>query len=290
MQPLPIMLMLLGAVAACKPLPADSWVAKPAPAPAPTARAPTPIAPTTSSPPAGVIGIAAPEARVLENAYGNEDRQFVTSAKFPWSTVGKLSTQCTATLIDRRLIITASHCLFDSQGKWKANDIYFFPNLVSGQARDRARITYAWTGSLTPFAQTATLQDDWAIGLIDADLGDRYSWVGVRNYLAVPGDSVTLTGYSQDLRGGDTATAHVDCKVRGYVNGQLAHDCDMTKGASGGPLWSRTSGDVYIVGINSLMHMDGGRQHLANYDDRYPNGAVAATRFVETVVWAVANY
>jgi V8-like Glu-specific endopeptidase len=282
----------LSLLVGCKPLPADSWVAQkqgpaaePAPAPAENPKA-TPV----PGPPAGIIGVAAPEARVSENAFGVDDRQFVTSAAFPWSTVGKLSTRCTATLIDRRLIVTASHCLFDGQGKWRANDIFFYPNFVAGQARDRARITYAWTASLTPFASTSTLQDDWAIALIDSHLGDHYKWLGIRNYLAVPGDTVTLTGYSEDLRAGDTASSHVECSVRGYVNGQLAHDCDMTPGASGGPLWSTKWGDPYIVGINSLEHRDNGSSYVAQYDDQHPNGAVSAVRFVETAVWAVANY
>jgi V8-like Glu-specific endopeptidase len=106
----------------------------------------------------------------------------------------------------------------------------------------------------------------------------------------VPGDAVTLTGYSIDTRAGDTATTHVDCHVRGYILGQLRHDCDITRGASGGPLWSMQWGDPYIVGIQSQEYTDNGNEHLAGYDDDHPNGAVAATRFFETAVWAVAAY
>lgn len=78
--------------------------------------------------------------------------------------------------------------------------------------------------------------------------------------------------------------------MRGSINGQLAHDCHMTRGASGGPLWSTAWGDAFIIGINSQEYTDNGNEHLTQYDEQHPNGAVPATRFVDAAVWAVANY
>src|SRR5436190_12850064 len=110
---------LCGALAACgaiKPLPANQFApAAPAPAAAPVA--------ADGGPP----GEPLPMGPVLENTFAADDRQVVGSDQAPWSTVGRLSNGCTATLIDRQLVLTAAHCVFDEEGRWTADHFTFSP-------------------------------------------------------------------------------------------------------------------------------------------------------------------
>ena len=261
---------------AVQPLPADQVPQPAAPAPAVVAVEPA--------------GEPLPQ---LENTFGPDTRQQVTSAEFPWSAVGRLNTGCTATLIDARLVLTAAHCILDPEGRWLAGYYLFYPNMVGGQARAGARAVHVWYGTRTPLRPGTAYIDDWAIVLLDRDLGSEFRWLGTRDVTPAPGDKVTLTGYSADVEGGATATAHVDCEIQnGQLDGQITHDCDMTRGASGGPIWSTAWGEPAIVAVQSIEARNGGETslHLAGYDGGNPNGAVPVSHFFSRLLWVVERY
>ena len=275
--------LMLSACGHIQPLPAGSFPA------------PQPPAPQIAAEPdwQGPLGEPLPQGPLAENTFARDDRQFVTSVERPWSSVGKLNTGCTATLIDARLVVTAAHCILDPRGNWMANAYVFYPNLIRGQARDAARATFVWYGTRTPLDGASAADQDWAILLLDRDLG-AYGWMGIKDYSPAPGDKVTLVGYSVDADQGKTATAHVDCNVRAVSDGDFLHDCDMSRGASGGPLWSYawSADDPSIVGVQSVEWREGGETslHLASYDGSHPNGAVPASAFFQSAVWVIDRY
>lgn len=280
-RPLLAVSLWLAGCGAVRPLPADQ-----VPFAAPPAQAAAPASVTPVEP----LGEALPQR---ENTFGADSRELVTSADFPWSAVGRLNTGCTATLIDRRLILTAAHCILDPDGGWLADHYLFFPNMVAGRARAGARGVHVWYGTRTPLRPGTPFVEDWAIVLLDRDLGDHVRWLGTRDITPAPGDRVTLSGYSTDVDGGQTATTHVDCQIQsGLLDGQITHDCDMTRGASGGPLWSTAWGEPTIVAVQSIEARDGGDAslHLPGYDGGNPNGAIPVSRFFARLLWVVERF
>ncbi len=277
--------LLLASCGVIKPLPADHPIAG-----HPVAGQP-PGQPTETPPPGGPQGEPLPQ---LENTFAHDDRQLVTSTEYPWSTVGRLNTGCTATLIDRRAVITAAHCIYDPDGRFLASHFAFSPNMIGGRSAVSVPATYVWYGTRTPLrTDPSDFVDDWAVLLLAHDLG-VFGALDARDVTPNPGDVVTLVGYSADVDAGLTATTHVDCRIQsGAFAGQLTHDCDMTRGASGGPLWSYAWGQVpAIVAINSSEYRDGGEVSLklGAYDGVHPNGAVPAHRFFPAVKWVVDHY
>lgn len=273
-------LLLLASCGVIKPLPA----AQPAADPAPQMQ-------TAAPPDGGPQGEPLPQ---LENTFANDDRQFVTSTAYPWSAVGRLNTGCTATLIDARLAVTAAHCVFDANGQHLVNQYSFSPNMIRGKAAVAIAATYVWYGTHTPLrAAGDDYAADWAILLLAHDLS-AFGSIPTRDVTPNAGDVVTLTGYSADGDNGLTATAHVNCHIQtGTTDGQITHDCDTTRGSSGGPLWSYAWGETpAIVAINSTEQRDGGdvSLKLKSYDGSHPNGAVPASRYFGALKWLVDHY
>jgi len=272
--------LLLASCGAIKPLPAGHPIA-----------APTPQTPTQTPPEGGPQGEPLPQ---LENTFAHDDRQFVTSTAYPWSAVGRLNTGCTATLIDARLVVTAAHCVFDPDGRYLVHHFTFSPNMIRGQAAVSVPATYVWYGTRTPLRTAGNdYVGDWAILLLARDLG-AFGSIPTRDVTPRAGDVVTLTGYSADADSGLTATAHVDCHIQvGTLGGQITHDCDMTRGASGGPIWSYAWGETpTIVALNSSEQREGGEISLkvGAYDGSHPNGAVPASQFFGALKWLVDHY
>jgi protease YdgD len=230
-----------------------------------------------------------------KNIFGSDDRQPITATQSPWSAIGRLSNGCTATLIDTRLILTAAHCVFNPDGSWTNENMTFSPNMISGSARHTVGTERVWYGTRTPYSDSASVGADWAIYLLDTDLGSTYGWVGVKDYNPSNGDYISVAGYSADYDGGYTATVHLDCRVQGRdPSGNFYHDCDMTRGSSGGPVFASFGGssERVIVGVQSGEKRNGGETSLSlsYYEEGYANNGVPASAFFRTALELVNTY
>ena len=230
-----------------------------------------------------------------KNIFGDDDRVAVTSNDSPWSTVGYLN-GCTATLIGKSLILTAAHCVFNADGSWRVDKFEYFPNMVNGNSRVSALTERVWYGTNHPYSDEAdSRSSDWAIFLLDRDLGSTYGWMSVKNYKPEVDDYITLPGYSGDYNGGMTASVHQDCRVKEYqADGEFLHDCDMTRGASGAAIWAKFKGDdnYYVVGVQSGEYRKGGNDSLNvnHYDSEYANAAVPAATFFDKALELTKTY
>src|SRR5690606_25608848 len=66
----------------------------------------------------------------------------------------------------------------------------------------------------------------------------------------------TLAGFSGDFEGGNVAGVHEGCALKFHLKSfsLLAHDCDMTKGASGSPIWRmNAAGRADVYALNSAQ-------------------------------------
>lgn len=233
-----------------------------------------------------ILCFSALQARALEeedeagawNVFGKDDRKPLLSHQYPWTTVGYLTNGCTATLVSRDIILTAAHCLYDPKTFKLRSWVAFYPNRIY---KDRSSVSYklvrVWAGSNKP-RQNSRL--DWAFAKLSAPAGDKYGWMGV-----TPNEvnTITLAGYSGNFNEGRTGSVHQNCQVRKRLNGYFYHDCDMGRGASGGPIFYMRDGKAYIVGVNIGEYRNKGEVSLKvkSYEDAHANIAVPSGNFLK---------
>jgi protease YdgD len=246
---------------------------------------------------ASACGSAASEtASETRNVFSLDNREDVLSGAYPWSAVGRIDSGCTGTLVAPQLVLTAAHCVFDSEKKVvKKSLAYFRPNLIRGVSKAPTWIEHAWFGSETPEDDRGR---DWAILKLEKPIGagPAFRWVPVRDVDVAAGLPFTtsLAGYSSDRDGGDTASVHRGCYIHEKLGERLLHDCDATGGVSGGPMITVYDGTPNIVaisvseyrgGASDSVHVDAYRRELANV----AIGTKDAYRALATIREAVEN-
>jgi protease YdgD len=232
-----------------------------------------------------------------QNIFGRDDRIPMKSQEYPWSTIGRVEVDkgnedvdiCSGTLIWKNLVITNAHCVLENenQGSVKPEAIKFSLNVVDDEALSEARVKAIWLGTKSPNTER---EKDWAILQLDKPLGEKYGWMEFAFLDSIDErvSKFTMVGYSLDFPAENpayTAGVHQGCTIRGEKNGYLLHDCDMTQGASGGPIFFlRDNGEAVIVAINAAQYIiPGGRQKTPMYTPRTANIAVMVSSWAEAV-------
>ena len=235
---------------------------------------------------------------------GEDNRIPMTLRKYPWSSIGRVGGisasgskyHCTGTLIAENLVLTNSHCVVDDKTSKLSKKIWFQPNVINGEVLDSSDVaTVKEVIYGTDFTQRNSVQNDWAVMLIDKPLGRKYGYLGLKNlptsaFARIP-QQLFFVGYSGDFpnpqkRGfqrftagkGWTAGAQQGCSIVGEEQEILLHDCDTAGGSSGGPIIAIIDNEPLIVALNN-----------AEIKDRDGKGVVNLTVKISNIQRALKN-
>lgn len=234
---------------------------------------------------------------------GDDDRMRLNDARYPWTTFGKIKKStsedtnpvpvCSGTLVGPRHVLTSAHCI-DVKQRY-----YFYPSYHNGNYTDHPQqietnvvTIYSASGvydmrpgykSLAPLVFTR--ENDWAILVLDADVGHQFGWQEpiawnakwvnkpVMYNVAYPGvDAANLYGTYPML--------HTNCAIRFDVKNYLWHDCDTNGGSSGSAIATMINDKSYVVAIHNTGY---GLDHCTKFKPEIcANGAVKAEAFLDT--------
>lgn len=177
-----------------------------------------------------------------------------------WEAVGKLTMSgkgfCTGALIAENLVLTAAHCLFDSETgeAYPVSEIEFLAGWRAGRAA-------AYRGARRAVAHPDYVEsgEDRSndVALIELDQPIRTSRVqpfatGKRAFLS---RKVGVVSYAHD-RAEMPSIQHM-CHVLGRARGTLVLDCDVDFGSSGAPIFDLSGEVPKIISVVSAKAMAG---------------------------------
>lgn len=196
--------------------------------------------------PAGAFGAQA-ERPLLPGVGPGDRRTPVDAVIAPWRSVVRVQTnlagRCTGALVGRRTVVTAGHCLFNPRTRrfLQPSSLHVLFGYDRGEFTRHVTVARVATDpAYDPAAAPPAIAADWAVLTLSGPAPESVPPLPVSAAPLRAGTPVMLGGYSQDRA--QILMADRDCRLLGETAGLLVHDCDATRGTSGGPLLVRAAG------------------------------------------------
>lgn len=184
-----------------------------------------------------------------------------------WEAVGRLDIRgkgfCTAALIRDRLILTAAHCLYDTDGSLISADRFeFLAGLRDGRAQATRLVSRAVAHPDYNHNGDASIPAEVAMDIAVLELDRPIRTTRIRPYMIaqrpLTGDEVGVVSYGRGRE--DAPSLQEVCRVLGRQTGVIVMTCDVEYGSSGSPVFIVRDGETRIASVISAMAQVDGRK------------------------------
>jgi protease YdgD len=176
----------------------------------------------------------------------------------PWDAIAKvqtnIGTRCTGALIAPGTVLTAAHCLYNRRTRalLQAGSLHVLLGYNRGDYRWHRMVARYAVGQGFDGSKGGLQGSDWARLELDGAIPDLVAPLPIATEPPRSGVAIALAGYNQDRA--QVLMADLTCHITGTAMAAgkpfIAHDCDATRGTSGGPLLVRQGGGWAVIGIN----------------------------------------
>lgn len=193
-------------------------------------------------------------SQTIGGVIGADDRALIDNSAPPWTAVGRINIagyrqrrQCTGTLVAPNLVLTAAHCLVEGQNHdpVDVDRVHFLAGLRRGEflAHGRAACLRFLSGGSPPFRAH---HDDAAVIVLTQEID-----LPVAEVIANPEVPAMLdlvhAGYTRDRP--FSLAADRSCILQSVRGNEWHTNCDTNFGASGGPLFVQSEGQLMLGAI-----------------------------------------
>ncbi len=190
------------------------------------------------------------------------------TAQLGWEAVGRLELAgngfCTGTLIERDLVLTAAHCVYDNRAGHlhPADQVLFRAGLRDGQSiAERKGLQIVAHPGYTP-GQGLTAQNarhDVALIRLQSPVSTTDADPFVLHGAAPAGSVVSVASYGRGRA--DAVSRQRQCNLLNSSRDLMLFDCDITFGSSGAPVFAQSGSRGRILSvISGFITRDGTRQ------------------------------
>ena len=218
--------------------------------------------------------------------WGADDRRIYNDQTYPWGCVCRITNAAgrvgSGAIIGPRHVLTASHVVDWSTDRPEKIEVNLTGNVAAATVFDTA--AYAFT-QIQGDPSVTTLDEDYAVLVVNERLGDRFGWLGTKVYdSGWDDDNVWETmGYPTDIAGGTQPIFEMDKNLDedefDLGSGRaMTTSADMKRGQSGSPMFSMwNDGIAYAVAVMSSFG-----QVYASGDENWCSGGSDLSRLVRT--------
>lgn len=217
-----------------------------------------------ASAPLGPGWARATERPLLPGVGADDRRAPVSINEAPWRSIVRIQTnlggRCTGVVVAPTRVLTAAHCLLNPRTRrlFPASSLHALFGYDRGAyARHLSVAAITTDKNRNPLAVPPDVATDWAILTLAEAAPPSAPPLGLSTLLPPAGTPVTLGGYNQDRA--QILMADQECRTLGVAGGMILHDCDATRGTSGGPLLVREGGGWRVVGLGVAAGPAGGQ-------------------------------